>query len=95
MKFASIRDLRNQPGLIRRTVREEPVTLTANGRPFAIVLGLQEGEDPGEMERLIRQARAQKAVSRIRARWQESGQQAPTESEIEEEVRSARSARKG
>ena len=95
MKFASIRDLRNQPGLIRRTVREEPVTLTVNGRPFAIVLGLQEGEDPGEMERLIRQARAQKAVSRIRARWQESGQQAPTESEIEEEVRSARSARKG
>jgi len=95
MRFASIRDLRNQPGQLQRTVREEPLTLTANGRPFAVVIGLEEGEDPGELERLIRQARAQRAVSRIRARWQEAGRESLGEQEIEKEIREARLVRRG
>lgn len=67
MKFASIRDVRNQPGLLQSTRSGEPVTLTTNGRPFALVVGLDTGEDPGELEALIRRARAQRAISRIRA----------------------------
>lgn len=93
MRYISIRDLRNQSGLIQRTVAEESVTLTSNGRPFALVLGLGEMEDPGELERLVRQARAQWAVSRIRKRAQELGLDKLTEEEIEEEIRQSRAER--
>lgn len=93
MRYISIRDLRNQSGLIQRSVAEEPVTLTSNGRPFALVVGLEESEDPGELERLIRQARAQWAVSRIRKRAQAAGLDQLSVDEIEAEVREARAQR--
>jgi antitoxin (DNA-binding transcriptional repressor) of toxin-antitoxin stability system len=94
MKFASIREIRNQPGLLQSTLEGEPVTLTTNGRPFALVVGLDAGEDPGELERLIRQARAQRAISRIRARSQAAGADAPSEEDVEAEIRSARAERR-
>lgn len=94
MRYISLRDLRNQSGLIQRAVAEESVTLTSNGRPFALVLGLGETEDPGELERLIRQARMQWAISQVRKRAQETGLDRLTEEEIEEEIRQARAARK-
>jgi prevent-host-death family protein len=93
MKFISIRDLRNQSGVIQRTVTEETVTLTSNGKPFALVVGLQESEDPAELERLIRQARAQWALSRIRARASRDGTDRLTATEIDEEIRAARAER--
>jgi prevent-host-death family protein len=94
MKFISIRDLRNQSGLIQRTVSEESVTLTSNGKPFALVVGLNENEDPSEMERVIRQARAQIAISRIRKRARETGVDGLTPEEIEAEIRAAREDRR-
>lgn len=95
MRYISIRDLRNQSGLIQRTVAEESVTLTSNGRPFALVLGLEESEDPGELERLIRQARFQSAISRVRKRSRETGLDQLSEEEVEEEIRQARAERAG
>ena len=94
MKFISIRDLRNQSGLIQRTVEEETVTLTSNGKPFALVVGLGESEDPAELERMILQARAQWAISRIRKRAQASGLDRLTPAEIEAEIKAARAERK-
>lgn len=93
MKFISIRDLRNQSGVIQRTVSEETVTLTSNGKPFALVVGLQDSEDPVELERLIRQARAQWALSRIRAQAQRNGTDRLTPEDIDEEIRAARAER--
>jgi prevent-host-death family protein len=94
MRYISIRDLRNQSGLIQRSVAEEPVTLTSNGRPFALVVGLEESEDPGELERLIRQARAQWAVSRIRKRARTEGLDQLSADDIDAEIREARAARR-
>lgn len=93
MRYMSIRDLRNQSGLIQQSVKEAPVTLTSNGRPFALVVGLEESEDPGELERLIRQARAQWAVSRIRRQAQAAGLDKLSMDEIDEEIRLARADR--
>jgi prevent-host-death family protein len=93
MKFISIRDLRNESGLIQRTVEDEAVTLTSNGKPFALVVGLGESEDPAELERLIRQARAQWAVSRIRKRAQASGIDKLGPDEIDAEIKAARAER--
>lgn len=94
MKFISIRDLRNQSGLIQRSVEEETVTLTSNGKPFALVVGLGEDDDPAELERLIRKARAEWAISRIRKRAQRYGLDQMTTDEIEAEIKAARAERK-
>jgi prevent-host-death family protein len=95
MKFISIRDLRNESGLIQRAVEDEAVTLTSNGKPFALVVGLGESEDPAELERLIRQARAQWAVSRIRKQARLNGTDQLGPDEIEAEIRAARAERRG
>jgi prevent-host-death family protein len=94
MKFMSIRDLRNQSGLIQRTVEDENVTLTSNGKPFALVVGLGESEDPAELELAIVQARAQQAISRIRRRAREQGLDRLSAEEIDAEIRAARAKRK-
>lgn len=90
MKFISIRDLRNQSGVIQRTVSEDTVTLTSNGKPFALVIGLKECEDPAQLDRLIRQARAQWALSRIRAAARKNGTDKLSMEEIDEEIRATR-----
>ena len=50
-------------------------------------------EDPCEMDRLIRQARAQSAISRIRERAKETGLDRLTDTEIQAEIRAVRAAR--
>lgn len=89
----SIREFRNQSGRIPEAVAEETVTLTVNGKPVALIVGLGEEDDPAELERLIRQARAQWAVSRIRMRAQQTGLDRLSPDEIEEEIRLARTER--
>jgi prevent-host-death family protein len=93
MKYISIRDLRNESGVIQRAVREETVTLTSNGKPFALVIGLRECEDPGELERLIRQVRFQQLISRARAEAQMNGTDQLTMDEIDAEIRASRAER--
>lgn len=95
MRFMSIGELRNQPRLIRKAVAEESVTLTSNGRPFAVVFRLEEDEDPADLERMVRQIRAQRAVSRIRARAREMGLDGLSPEEVEAEISAARVARTG
>lgn len=94
MKFMSIRDLRNQPGTIQRTVEEETVTLTSNGKPFALVVGVGEEDDPAELERLFRKARAEWALSRIRKRAQRHGLDRMTLDEINDEIAAVRAERR-
>ena len=94
MKFMSIRDLRNQSGVIQRAVAEDTVALTSNGKPFALVVGLQECEDPVELDGLIRQARAEWALSQIRAAARKNGTDKLTMEEIDAEIRAARAERR-
>lgn len=66
MKFLSTRDLRNRPGYVRDLAGEEDLVLTANGKPIAILIGLDAEGDVEDFARAIRQARAQRALSRLR-----------------------------
>lgn len=93
MKFISIGDLPNEPELLRRMVADEAVTLTSNGKPFALVVRLTESEDPALLERLIGQARAQRAVSRIREQARANGTDEPGSDDIDREIRGSRSSR--
>lgn len=93
MKFLSTRDLRNRPGFVRDLARKEDLVLTANGKPIAILLGVEEDELE-ETAQAIRQARAQRAVSRMRREAARRGVDKSSPSIIEAEIRAVRSKRK-
>jgi len=90
MKAVGIEDLVDGPGSV---LEDGAIVLLADGEGRALVIGLGEGEDPCRLEGLIRQARAQAAVSRIRekARAGEAGLLAPDT--IDGEIQAARRAR--
>jgi len=93
MKFLSTRDLRNRPGFVRELAKNEDLVLTANGKPIALLLGVEEG-DLEETAQAIRQARAQRAVSRMRREAAKRGIDKISASLIEAEIRAVRSKRK-
>jgi antitoxin (DNA-binding transcriptional repressor) of toxin-antitoxin stability system len=92
MKFLSSRVLRNQPGVVRDLAGDEDLVLTANGKPFAILVGIAEGEFE-QTALAIRRARAQLAVSRMRKTAARRGIDRLSPRAIDAEIRAARSAR--
>lgn len=92
MKFLSTRELRNRPGAIREILKEGDVALTANGKPFAIVVGVEEG-DLERTATVIRRARAQVAVSRMRRAATDASVGALSPEQIEVEVSAVRAKR--
>jgi prevent-host-death family protein len=93
MKFVSTRDLRNRPGLVRELAREDDIVLTANGKPIALLLGVED-DDLEETAQAIRQTRAQRALSRMRSQAEREGLSHMSPSQINAEIRAVRSKRK-
>jgi prevent-host-death family protein len=93
MKFISTRDLRNRPGVVQDMVQKEDLVLTANGKPVAVVLRIEEG-DFEETLGAIRQARAFQALSRMRRRAAEPGLDKRGPEFIEREIQMVRAKRK-
>ena len=93
MKFLSARELRNRPGYVRNLVQKDDLVLTANGKPIAILLGIAEDELE-ETARIIRQAKAQLALSRLRKHAARRGADRMPASAIDAEIRAVRSRRK-
>jgi antitoxin (DNA-binding transcriptional repressor) of toxin-antitoxin stability system len=93
MKFVSTRDLRNRPGYVRKLAQKEDLVLTANGKPIAMLLGVEEDELE-DTAQAIRQARAQLALSRMRKKAASIGTDKMSLAEINAEIRAARAKRK-
>jgi PHD/YefM family antitoxin component YafN of YafNO toxin-antitoxin module len=93
MKFLSTRELRNRPGYVRELVQRDDLVLTANGKPIAILLGVEE-DKLEETTRAIRQAKAQLALSRMRKEAARRGLERSSHSVIDAEIRAVRSKRK-
>jgi hypothetical protein len=62
MKFLSTRELRNRPGYVRKLAQKDDLVLTRNGKPIAILLGVEE-DQLEERAGAIRHAKAQLALS--------------------------------
>jgi antitoxin (DNA-binding transcriptional repressor) of toxin-antitoxin stability system len=92
MKFLSSRVLRNQPGVVRDLAGDDDLVLTANGKPFAILVGIAEDEFE-QTAQAIRQARAQLAVSRMRKTAARRGVDRLSPRAIDAEIRAARAVR--
>ncbi len=93
MKFLSTRELRNRPGFVRELAKKDDLVLTANGKPIAILLGVEEDELE-ETAQAIRQAKAQRALSRMRRLAAQKGLEKLSPSAIDAEIRAVRSKRK-
>jgi antitoxin (DNA-binding transcriptional repressor) of toxin-antitoxin stability system len=93
MRFVSARELRNHSGRIQAALRTDVLTLTSNGEPIALMVGLAEGEDPTELERALVLARAQLALQRARRDAQEAGTDRLDAAEIDAEIAAARAER--
>jgi len=93
MEFITVRDLRTRPGQIWEKLRHQrDLVLTSNGRPIAVLSHIDEG---GVEETLasLRRARAQTALSRLRADAAAQGLDRLSTDEIEAEIVAARTER--
>ena len=94
MEFITVRDLRTRPSQIWDKLRQQlDLILTSNGRPIAVLSHIDEG-GVEEMLTALRRARAQTAVSRLRADAAAQGLDRLPAGEIEAEIAAARSERK-
>jgi prevent-host-death family protein len=93
VKFISSRDVRNNPSEFRETVEREDVVLTVGGKPFAIVVGVEEDELEETLD-VLRQVKALRAMSRMQRKAEELGLDRATSEEIGKEIRAARRSRR-
>lgn len=94
VRFVTVRDLRSRGREIWKALRAgEEAVLTRNGNPVALLVGVQEGRLE-ETVRLVRRARAQAAVSRMRERARDLGLDKLSDADIEAEIQAARRARR-
>lgn len=94
MRFVTVRDLRLRGREIWKALRAgEEAVLTHNGSPVALLIGVQE-DRLEETVRLVRRARAQAAVSRMREHASVLGLDKVSDEGIEAEIRAVRRARR-
>ena len=93
MKFVSTRELRNRPGFVRELVQKEDLVLTADGKPIAILLGIEE-DDLEETALIIRQTKAQRAVARMRRQAGQNSRVPTSARAIDTEIQAVRRKRK-
>ena len=90
MKFVSVRDLRLKPGKVWKMAKEErDIVLTVNGRPVAILTGVDENTFEAEVE-AIRKARALQALDSLQRDSLKKGTHRITAGKIEAEIRAFR-----
>ena len=94
MKFISIRDLRSNTARLRKDLQtDREIIITANGRPFAVMTGIEPERIEDEIL-AIRRARARAALSRIRAKAKADGLDRMTMDEIGAVIAQARRDRR-
>lgn len=93
MEFVSVRDLRIQPGQVwQRLGKAGELVVTWNGKPIALLSSVNSATLE-QMLTAVRRARAQVAVSQLRAAAQASGVSNLSQDEIDAEIGAARKAR--
>jgi len=90
MKFVSVRELRLKPGEVWKAAKlEKDLVITANGRPIAILTGVDENTFEEELA-TIQRARALTALDRLHRGSVQKGTHAMSETEIQDEIDEAR-----
>ncbi len=95
MKFVPVRDFRIRPGDVwKKLAREDNLVVTSNGRPKALLIGVDE-ENLEESMTLLRRAKALMALERVHRTAVSTGLSRITARQIEAEIGAARRAGSG
>ena len=93
MRFVSVRDLRSKGRRLWEELgSEEQLVVTSNGRPIALLTGVNE-ENFENTLRDLRRARALRAVEEMQRASLEVGRDKMTDQQIDAEIQAARKAR--
>jgi len=93
MKFVTIRDLRLKPGNVWKMAQQEKdLILTSNGRPVAILTGINEDNLEEELQ-AIRKARVLQNLERVHRDADIKGLSKISDNEIQAEIDSVRKGR--
>ena len=93
MNLITVRDLRNRSGEIwRRLAQQQELIVTSNGRPIALLTPVSE-DNVEKTLAVLRRARAQVAVSRMRETAATTGANRLTLDDVNEEIHKARQER--
>ena len=86
MKFVSVRELRLKPGDVWKAAKvEKDLVITANGRPIAILTGVNEDTFEQELA-VIQRARALTALDRLHRDSVQKGKHRMSEKDIQVEI---------
>ena len=90
MKFISVRDLRLKPGEVWKLAKQEKdLVITSNGRPIAILTGINEESFEEELD-IMQRARALKSLDTIHKNSVRKGTHRITDQEIQLEIDTVR-----
>ena len=90
MKFISVRDLRLKPGEVWKLAKQEKdLVITSNGRPIAILTGINEESFEEELD-IMQRARALKSLDTIHKNSVMKGTKRITDQEIQLEIDTVR-----
>jgi antitoxin (DNA-binding transcriptional repressor) of toxin-antitoxin stability system len=93
MRFVSVRDLRSRGRQVWKQLEtEKELIITSNGRPIAILTGVNQ-ENFEQILRDLRRARALQAVEKMQRASVLAGLDKMPDKEIDSEIREARRAR--
>ena len=94
MKFVSVRDLRLKPGEVWKAAKQEKdLVVTSNGRPVAIIIGVDEDSFEEDLD-IIQRARALKTLDTIQRDSVIKGTDKITGKEIQSEIDNVRKGKK-
>jgi len=73
MNFVAVKDLKAPRLLRQRLQKEQTILLTSNGKPMALMLNVNSGEDPELILKAVREAHARMALQQIWKTARETG----------------------
>lgn len=94
MNFLAVNELKSPRRLRQRLRQEKELLLTTSGKPTAVILSIDPGEDPEDLLQATREARSRLALSRVRAAAHQAGNDRMTDEQVDALVRRARAERK-
>jgi antitoxin (DNA-binding transcriptional repressor) of toxin-antitoxin stability system len=94
VNLIAIKDLKQPRRLKQRLQAEKELLLTSDGRPVAVLINVDNAEDPESILQSIRDSRSRLALSRIRETARRTGVSRFTPELIDREIVAARKAHK-
>lgn len=93
MDYIAVNELKRPRAVRERLAASEEMILTSNGRPMAVLMYVDDDDDPEDVLNAAREARSQIALRRIRERARRTGAATMSDQEIHAVITAARQAR--